>query len=146
MANGKLIRYYDDAERKLVEAICDLRVRKRTLVKEICDLRDRERALITSLQKTQTIVEICSKIKAEHNRRRMNRKALGRDARRSKRPWSMVERIVLAKCALDPEANARTLLEQLHGCRSMASCKYHLYQFRLMNRSEVEAIANGEAC
>lgn len=130
MAYGKLIRYYDDAERKLVE--------------EICDLRDRERALITRLQKTRTIVSIRSKIKAEHQRRLMNRKALGRDARSPRRPWSMVERIVLAKCALDPEANARTLFEQLHGCRSMDSCDYHLYQFRLMKRSEVEAIASGK--
>jgi len=132
MGRGKTVRYYDDAERKLVE--------------EICDLRDRERALINRLKETRTIVAIRGKIKAEHQRRLMNRKALGRDARSPRRPWSMVERIVLAKCALDPEANARTLFAQLQGRRSMDSCDYHLEHFRSMKRSEVEAIANGGAC
>lgn len=51
MGRGKTVRYYDDAERKLVE--------------EICDLRERERALITRLQKTRTIVAIRGKIKAD---------------------------------------------------------------------------------
>jgi len=128
MGRGKTLRYADEAEMALVS--------------EICELRIRERQIVGKLLERYTHDQLANRLKVEYQRRRTALET----GEPPKRQWTRSEIATLAGCALDPRADKHTLFRKLFGKRSLESCDRHLYQFRAMKRSDVEALAEQEAC
>lgn len=131
MCRGKMIRFFNDEERALVN--------------EFCDLREREHVIMETLKKGRSNDSIYKKIKAEQRRRCYVRAHAG-EIHRQWSAWTKAELVTLAEAALDPKSTVQEVFERL-GCeRSFDSVANYLYRLRKMNQQEVRRIASGEAC